>query len=100
VHLQKVFERWGQAERIAERTLQAPPGVPVGSLVVSPAHEAELRELLAKALDVGKGVLHLLAPLNGLAEAMDAGTPTTAIGTYSMAPTDVLATVGVMCTLR
>ena len=26
--------------------------------------------------------------------------PTTDIGTYSIAPTDVLATVGVMCTLR
>lgn len=33
VHLQKVFERWGIAEQIAPRLVQAPPGVPVGSLV-------------------------------------------------------------------
>ena len=39
------------------------------------AHEAELRALLAKALDLGKGVLHLLAPLDGLAEAMAPGAP-------------------------
>jgi excinuclease ABC subunit A len=31
-------------------------------------NEAELRALLAKALDLGKGVLHLLHPLDGLAE--------------------------------
>jgi molybdate transport system substrate-binding protein len=33
VHLQKLFERWGIASEIAQRTVQAPPGVPVGSLV-------------------------------------------------------------------
>lgn len=33
VHLQRVFERWGIAEAIAPRIVQAPPGVPVGSLV-------------------------------------------------------------------
>jgi len=33
VHLQQVFERWGMAAQIAARTVQAPPGVPVGSLV-------------------------------------------------------------------
>jgi molybdate transport system substrate-binding protein len=33
VHLQKLFERWGIASEIAPRIVQAPPGVPVGSLV-------------------------------------------------------------------
>jgi len=33
VHLQKLFERWGIASEIAPRTVPAPPGVPVGSLV-------------------------------------------------------------------
>jgi molybdate transport system substrate-binding protein len=33
VQLAKLFERWGIAEEIAPRTLQAPPGVPVGALV-------------------------------------------------------------------
>jgi len=33
VHLQQVFERWGVAAQIAPKIVQAPPGVPVGSLV-------------------------------------------------------------------
>jgi molybdate transport system substrate-binding protein len=32
-HLQRLFERWGVADQLAQRTVQAPPGVPVGSLV-------------------------------------------------------------------
>ncbi len=33
VALQRLFERWGIAEEVKARTVQAPPGVPVGSLV-------------------------------------------------------------------
>jgi molybdate transport system substrate-binding protein len=33
VQLAKLFQRWGIAEEVAPRTLQAPPGVPVGALV-------------------------------------------------------------------
>jgi len=33
VQLQKLFERWGIAEQLKGRLVQAPPGVPVGSLV-------------------------------------------------------------------
>lgn len=33
VALNQLFERWGIAEQIASRMVQAPPGVPVGSLV-------------------------------------------------------------------
>lgn len=33
VTLQKLFERWGIADAVKARTVQAPPGVPVGSLV-------------------------------------------------------------------
>jgi molybdate transport system substrate-binding protein len=33
VHLAKLFERWGIADAIQDRIVQAPPGVPVGSLV-------------------------------------------------------------------
>jgi molybdate transport system substrate-binding protein len=32
-HLQRLFAHWGVADEIAARTVQAPPGVPVGSLV-------------------------------------------------------------------
>jgi molybdate transport system substrate-binding protein len=40
VHLASLFERWGIADEIQGRTVQAPPGVPVGALVAS--GEAEL----------------------------------------------------------
>lgn len=40
VALQKLFERWGIAEQIAERIVQPPPGVPVGTLIA--AGEVEL----------------------------------------------------------
>jgi molybdate transport system substrate-binding protein len=33
VHLARLFERWGVAEELRSRTVQAPPGVPVASLV-------------------------------------------------------------------
>jgi molybdate transport system substrate-binding protein len=33
VHLARVFERWGIADAIRSRIVQAPPGVPVGTLV-------------------------------------------------------------------
>jgi excinuclease ABC subunit A len=58
-------------DRFKEHTLE----LPVGDLVITPEGEAELRALLSRALDLGKGVLHLLSPLDGLAAAMqDGGT--------------------------
>jgi len=33
VHLARLFERWGIAQDIKQRIVQAPPGVPVGALV-------------------------------------------------------------------
>jgi molybdate transport system substrate-binding protein len=35
VHLARLFESWGIAETLAPRLVQAPPGVPVGTLVAS-----------------------------------------------------------------
>ena len=63
-------------DRFKEHTLE----LPVADLVVDAANEAGLRAALAKALDLGKGVLHLLHPLDGLAAAMEAGTSTADIG--------------------
>jgi excinuclease ABC subunit A len=63
-------------DRFKEHTLE----LPVGDIVVTPENEAELRELLSKALDLGKGVLHLLHPLDGLAAAMEEAGMTTAAG--------------------
>ena len=54
-------------DRFKEHTIE----LPVGDLVITPENEAELRALLAKTLDLGKGVLHLLHPLDGLAATME-----------------------------
>ncbi|MFN7546492.1 MAG: excinuclease ABC subunit UvrA [Pseudomonadota bacterium] len=65
-------------DRFREHTIE----LPVGDLVVAPEREAELRALLAQALELGKGVLHLLHPLDGLAESMadDSVAPGKGIG--------------------
>jgi excinuclease ABC subunit A len=63
-------------DRFKEHTIE----LPVGDLIVDPANEAELRTLLTKALDLGKGVMHLLAPLDGLKGAMESASSTTGIG--------------------
>lgn len=44
-HLQKLFERWGLAQAIAARTVQARPGVPVGTLVASGEVELGFQQL-------------------------------------------------------
>ncbi|HEY9109698.1 MAG TPA: excinuclease ABC subunit A [Roseateles sp.] len=67
---------WPRIDRFKEHTLE----LPVGDLVIEPEREAELRELLAKALDIGKGVLHLLAPLDGLSDALAGGETGRGIG--------------------
>ena len=67
---------WPRLDRFKEHTLE----LPVGDLVVGAGNEAELRDLLTRALDLGKGVMHLLSPLDGLRGAMLAGTPTRKLG--------------------
>jgi excinuclease ABC subunit A len=67
-------------DRFKEHTLE----LPVGSLVVAPEHEAELRSLLSRTLELGRGVLHLLHPLDGLAERMEAGDSTASLGSVKV----------------
>ncbi|MFG6488166.1 excinuclease ABC subunit UvrA [Roseateles sp. BYS78W] len=69
---------WPRIDRFKEHTLE----LPVGDLVIEPEREAELRELLAKALDIGKGVLHLLAPLDGL--SLEDGATGAGVGTVKV----------------
>ena len=45
VALNKLFERWGIADEIAARMVQAPPGVPVGSLVADGRVELGFQQL-------------------------------------------------------
>jgi len=63
-------------DRFREHTIE----LPVGSLEIGPEREAELRQQLERALEHGKGVLHLLAGLDGLQEALTAGESTAGIG--------------------
>ena len=67
---------WPRLDRFKEHTLE----LPVGDLVIAPEREDELRTLLARALESGKGVMHLLVPLDGLAHAMDNGSHGVPIG--------------------
>ncbi len=54
--------RWPRLDRFKEHTIE----LPVADLRVAPEHEGRLREAIATALDHGKGVVHLLHPLDGL----------------------------------
>jgi excinuclease ABC subunit A len=63
-------------DRFKEHTIE----LPVASLEVSAHNEAALRQALTTALEHGKGVVHVLSQLDGLREAMEAGTDTNSIG--------------------
>ncbi len=54
--------KWPRLSRFQEHSIE----LPVADLVIDPANEAALREALARALDFGKGVVQVLAPLDGL----------------------------------
>ena len=45
VHLARLFERWGIAAEVAPKIVQAPPGVPVGSLVADGKAELGFQQL-------------------------------------------------------
>ena len=70
------LDPWPRLDRFKEHTLE----LPVADLVIGPENEAELRAALSKALEAGKGVMHLLHPLDGLDAAMEAGQSTVGIG--------------------
>jgi molybdate transport system substrate-binding protein len=60
VALLALFERWGVAEALAGRTVQAPPGVPVGSLVAQGAVELGFQQLSELA---GMAGIDVVGPL-------------------------------------
>jgi excinuclease ABC subunit A len=63
-------------DRFKEHTIE----LPVASLDIDPAHEAELRQALSQTLVHGKGVVHVLSHLDGLRQAMAAGQASAHIG--------------------
>jgi len=80
---------WGTAggpkiDRYREHTIE----LPVGDVVVTPENEPELRRLLASALEHGKGVVHLITGLDGLAEALATGKSTLHMGRVKVFSTE------------
>ncbi|MBL0917290.1 MAG: excinuclease ABC subunit UvrA [Hydrogenophaga sp.] len=67
-------------DRFKEHTIE----LPVADFVVNTADEATLRAQLAKTLELGKGTLHLLHPLEGLKDAIADGRPTRDIGSVEV----------------
>nr|MCU0957203.1 excinuclease ABC subunit UvrA [Hydrogenophaga sp.] len=63
-------------DRFKEHTIE----LPVADGMVDPANEAWLRSQLTKALELGKGTVHLLADLDGLEAALAEGRPTAGLG--------------------
>ncbi len=67
---------WPKLDRFREHAIE----LPVADIVVSPDNEAELRRRLDETLELGKGVMHLLAPLDGLHDAMRNDHSTAQVG--------------------
>ena len=63
-------------DRFKEHTIE----LPVGDIAVQPSEESRVKQLILTALTLGKGVVHLLAPLDGLSDAMARGESTAGIG--------------------
>ncbi|KAF0165312.1 MAG: hypothetical protein FD157_1299 [Rhodocyclaceae bacterium] len=57
VELLKLFERWGIADTVRDRVVQAPPGVPVGQLVASGEVELGFQQFSEMASQPGIAVL-------------------------------------------
>ncbi|MEO8627137.1 MAG: excinuclease ABC subunit UvrA, partial [Betaproteobacteria bacterium] len=57
-------EKWPRLSRFQEHNIE----LPVADLTVDPRNETELRDALKLALEYGKGVVHVMAPLDGLLE--------------------------------
>ncbi len=80
---------WGTSkgpkiDRYREHTIE----LPVGDVVVTPENEGRLRELLATALEHGKGVVHLITGLEGLSEALATGKSTLRMGRVKVFSTE------------
>lgn len=77
VHLVTLFERWGIADEIKPRIVQAPPGVPVGFLVASGEVELGFQQLSELIHLSGIDVLGPLPPAIQIITTFSAGLSVT-----------------------
>ncbi|MGH8621229.1 MAG: excinuclease ABC subunit UvrA, partial [Burkholderiales bacterium] len=73
-------DRWPRLPRFQEHTIE----LPVADVRAIPENEAALRAGLHRALDHGKGVVHVLAPLEALERAMARRDPALATMTEAV----------------
>ncbi|MGH8649224.1 MAG: excinuclease ABC subunit UvrA, partial [Burkholderiales bacterium] len=73
-------DRWPRLSRFHEHTIE----LPVADVRAAPGNEAELRAALDRALGFGKGVVHVLAPLEALERAMAKRDPALAAMTETV----------------
>jgi molybdate transport system substrate-binding protein len=91
VALQRMFERWGIAEQIRSRIVQAPPGVPVGSLVADGRVELGFQQLSELLPQGGITIVGPLPPEIQIVTVFSAGLSVT-----STRPEAVRAMLGFM----
>ncbi|HXV11084.1 MAG TPA: excinuclease ABC subunit UvrA, partial [Burkholderiales bacterium] len=73
-------DAWPRLSRFQEHAIE----LPVADVRATPEHEAAVRAAVARALEFGNGVAHVLAPLDALERAMEKRDPALAVMTETV----------------